>query len=260
MQGDLAPGVPGALAVDPLRYPGQRQLLAQRSPSLEVSKFHAIRRTAFAISLIVLATAALAAGRVLEGRVTRVIDGDTLEVLIENRPVRVRIAGIDTPERGQSWASRSKQALSDRVFGKQVRVIEVAEDIYGRTVGEVYADNVCVGCELVREGHAWVYRRFTDDAVLMQLEDDAREARRGLWALPASDRMPPWEWRQRGKEARDDQRLRVQTAQPFECGLKRECREMISCEEARFHLKECGLDQLDGDGDGMPCESICRER
>jgi hypothetical protein len=170
----------------------------------------------------------------------------------------VRIAGIDTPERGQPWATRSKQALSKRVFGKEVRVIEVTVDVYGRTIGEVYADNACVGCELVRDGHAWVYRRFTDDAVLFQLENEAREAQRGLWALPESERVPPWEWRRLGKEARDDRRLRAQKAQPFECGIKRVCREMISCEEARFHLVKCGLAQLDGDGDGVPCESICR--
>ena len=77
-------------------------------------------------------------------------------------------------------------------------VNEVAVDRYGRTVGEVYADDVCVGCELVRDGHAWVYRQFSDDPVLLELEAEAREARRGLWSLPESERMPPWEWRRRG--------------------------------------------------------------
>jgi endonuclease YncB( thermonuclease family) len=225
---------------------------------LEVSKLQAIRRTTLAFSLTLLATVVLAAGRVLEGRVTRVVDGDTIEVLVEKRPIRVRVAGIDTPERGQPWASRSKQALSERVFGKEVRVIEVTVDTYGRTVGEVYADNVCVGCGLVRDGHAWVYRRFTDDAVLLQLEDEAREARRGLWALPESERVPPWEWRRLGKETRDDRRLLAEKAGPLECGLKRRCGEMSSCQEARFHLENCGLAQLDGDGDGVPCESVCR--
>jgi endonuclease YncB( thermonuclease family) len=230
----------------------------QRSPSLEVPKLQLIWRTTLVFLLSLLASVALAAGRVLEGRVTRVIDGDTIEVLVEKDPVRVRIAGIDTPERGQPWASRSKQALSERVFGKEVRVIEVTVDVYGRTIGEVYADNVCVGCGLVRDGNAWVYRRFTDDAVLFQLEDEAREARRGLWGLPETERVPPWEWRRLGKKAHDDRELRAQEAGPFECGVKQSCREMISCEEARFHLVECDLDGLDGDGDGVPCESICR--
>jgi endonuclease YncB( thermonuclease family) len=132
-----------------------------------------------------------------DGRVVAVLDGDTIEVLVGEEPRRIRLAGIDTPERGQPWAERSKQALSRRVFRKEVRVNEVATDRWGRTVGEVYADGVCVGCELVREGHAWVYRQFTDDAVLLALEEEARAARRGIWSLPESERIPPWEWRRR---------------------------------------------------------------
>jgi len=142
-----------------------------------------------------LAQAGEQPARVLEGTVVRVFDGDTLEVLVGRQPVRVRLAGIDTPERGQPWAERSKQALSQRVFRKAVRINEVDVDRYGRTVGEVYADNVCVGCELVREGHAWVYRRFSDDPVLLGLEAEARAARRGLWSLPEAQRVPPWQWR-----------------------------------------------------------------
>lgn len=196
---------------------------------------------------------------VLEGRVVRVVDGDTIEILVEQRPVRVRIHGIDTPERGQPWARRARQALSKRILGKQVRVIEVDTDAYGRTVGEVYADDVCVGCELVREGHAWVYRRFTDDAVLYELEAEARAARRGLWGLPENERVPPWEWRRHAKgRPREDAGAPLQR-EAFRCGAKRTCREMTSCAEARFHLAQCGLDRLDGDGDGVPCEAICRE-
>ncbi len=114
-----------------------------------------MRRLGVACLLAVLSAPGGAGGRSLEGRVVAVFDGDTVEVLVDERPVRVRIAGIDTPERGQPWASRARQALSERVFGEVVRVHEVDVDRYGRTVGEVYARDVCVGCELVREGHAW---------------------------------------------------------------------------------------------------------
>jgi endonuclease YncB( thermonuclease family) len=193
----------------------------------------------------------------LEGRVVAVFDGDTLEVLVDGAPRRVRIAGIDTPERGQPWAERAKQALSDRVFGKAVKVNEVAEDRYGRTVGEVYADDVCVGCELVREGHAWVYRGFTDDRVLFELEAQARAAGRGLWSLPESQRTPPWTWREKRRIA--ERRQRAGTAATA-CGAKRTCGEMADCEEARFYLRECGLRSLDGDADGVPCEALCPPR
>ncbi|MDJ0846813.1 MAG: thermonuclease family protein [Myxococcota bacterium] len=194
----------------------------------------------------------------------KVFDGDTLEVLVGNRTERVRLAGIDTPERGQPWAERSKQALAGRVFGKEVRINRVTTDRYGRTVGEVYADNVCVGCELVREGHAWVYRGFADDPVLFDLEAEARAAGRGLWALPEAERVPPWEWRRARRSstrneapARDAAPARRRDA-PLACGSKRVCGEMASCEEARFHLETCGLSRLDGDGDGVPCEKLCR--
>jgi hypothetical protein len=77
-----------------------------------------------------------------------------------------------------------------------------------------------------------------------------------FWGLPEAQRVPPWEWR-KGKRAG-----RSTTEPPpgrnFTCGAKRYCGEMESCAEARFYLEECGLARLDGDGDGVPCESICR--
>jgi endonuclease YncB( thermonuclease family) len=130
-----------------------------------------------------------------DGRVVAVFDGDTIEVLVDGAPRRIRLADIDTPERGQPWADRAKRALAERVHGREVRINAVAIDRYGRTVGEVYAGDVCVGCELVREGHAWVYRGRARDPVLLELEAEARAARRGLWALPEAQRIPPWEWR-----------------------------------------------------------------
>jgi endonuclease YncB( thermonuclease family) len=195
---------------------------------------------------------------VLEGRVVAVQDGDTLTLLVDSKTVKVRLAGIDTPERGQPWAKRAHQALSDRVFRKEVRVNAVTIDRYGRTVGEVYADNVCVGCELVREGHAWVYRRYNEDPVLLELEQDAREARRGLWGLPESERVPPWEWRRRSSKGDRSPPVEVELdVGDFACGARKTCGEMRSCAEARFHHAECSLARLDGDGDGVPCEALC---
>ncbi len=207
--------------------------------------------------LAVLLAAATARAESFEGRVVKVFDGDTLEVLAGGRTERIRLAGIDAPERGQPWAERSKQALAARVFGKWVRVNRVATDRYGRTVGEVYADNVCVGCELVRDGHVWVYRGFTEDRVLFELEAEARAARRGLWGLAEAERSPPWEWRRQGR-ASGRSGPPVSDGPDFTCGAKRFCGEMSSCAEAIFHLEQCGLERLDGDGDGVPCEKLCR--
>ena len=210
------------------------------------------------MAFAVLSSPPCLADGVLEGRVVRVVDGDTIEVLAGETTTRVRLAGIDTPERGQPWASHSRRALSERVAGKSVRVIEVAVDRFGRTVGEVYADDRCVGCELVRDGHAWVYRRFSDDPVLLELEADARAAGRGLWSLPESQRTPPWEWRRQHPWRPDSAgKPRSESRAGFDCGTPRSCREMTSCDEARFYFDECGLDRLDGDADGVPCEKLC---
>jgi endonuclease YncB( thermonuclease family) len=208
-------------------------------------------RAALIPILLLLALAASASAEFFEGRVVRVIDGDTIDVLVGSQTRRVRLFGIDTPERGQPWYAKAKRALGQRVFGKEVRVNDVDTDRYGRTVGEVYADNVCVGCELVREGNAWVYRKYTDDPVLYQLEAEARAARRGLWGLPEAQQTPPWQWRHPAA-------LSPEHGVVFTCSGKRVCREMTSCAEARFYLAQCGVTSLDGDRDGVPCEAICR--
>ena len=144
--------------------------------------------------LAVAPPAALAAE--VAGRVVGITDGDTLTVLdAANRQVRVRLAEVDTPESGQPYGDRARQALSDLAFGKAVRVAVVDTDRYGRTVGRVSAEGRDVNAEMVRRGAAWVFRRYSDDPGLLRLEAEARAARRGLWALPEAERVPPWEWR-----------------------------------------------------------------
>lgn len=230
-----------------------------------------MRRAGAILLFAWLGAASAASAEFFEGRVVGVVDGDTIDVRVGRETRRVRLHGIDTPERGQPWYGKAKSALSRRVFGKDVRVNDVDTDRHGRTVGEVYADNVCVGCELVREGHAWVFRKYTDDPVLYQLEAEARAGRRGIWSLPEAQRMPPWEWRHPAGAAGSSS---VGASTParsglipeaaaadgagFTCAGKRVCREMTSCAEARFYLTHCGLAGLDGDSDGVPCEAICR--
>jgi endonuclease YncB( thermonuclease family) len=224
-----------------------------------------------ALLLATILIASPAAADFFDGRVVGVIDGDTIDVLVGHETRRVRLSGIDTPERGQPWADRAKRALSRRVFGKEVRVNDVGTDRHGRTVGEVYADNVCVGCELVRDGDAWVYRKYTDDPVLYELEAEARAARRGLWGLPEAQQVPPWEWRHPSGGAADypsggekppahsplNPEGALQSRSGFTCAGKHACREMANCAEARFYLEHCGVTRLDGDRDGVPCEAIC---
>ena len=145
--------------------------------------------------LVLLAALACAAEPELEGRVVRVKDGDSFSARIDGERVEVRIFGIDAPENGQPWSRRARRALEQRLAGKTVVFRPVETDPYGRLVAWVEADGVCVACAQLRDGHVWVYRFYTDDAELIALEDDARGAGRGLWALPERGRVPPWDWR-----------------------------------------------------------------
>ena len=201
----------------------------------------------------------------LAGRVVGVVDGDTVDLLTpQHRLVRIRLAEIDAPEHDQPWGRRAKQALSALVFGRTVTVEAVTTDRYGRTVGRIYAAGADVNREMVREGAAWAYRRYLTDASLLSVEAQARRAHAGLWSLPPADTTPPWAWRHGeaarpavlGRRARPPDSL-AEPSGELTCGTKRYCRQMTSCAEAEFYLKRCGLTRLDGDGDGIPCESLC---
>jgi len=162
-------------------------------------------------------------------------------------------------ERIQPWANRANNALSDEVFGHVVELQVVDTDRYGRTVAKVYLDGRDINREMVREGHAWVYRKYVRDPTLLEDEQKARDAERGLWALPEAQRVPSWEWRHGGlAQPVQPREVEPNPTSAFSCGSKRYCREMTSCDEARFHLEQCGLTRLDGDGDGVPCEGLCQ--
>ncbi len=128
-----------------------------------------------------------------EGKVVRIVDGDTLVLLVDEKQHKIRLSDIDTPERKQPFGTKAKQALSDLAFGKQARVIELTKDRYGRIVGRVYVDGVDVNRELVTQGYAWVYRKYSDDAELFKLEAEAKKEGLGLWVDP--NPIPTWEWR-----------------------------------------------------------------
>jgi hypothetical protein len=104
-----------------------------------------------------------------------------------------------TPERGQPYGQRAKKYLGQLTFGKQARVVEVDQDRYGRLVGRVHVDGLDVNAEMVRQGHAWVYRKYASDPELYRLEQGAKQQRRGLWASDGN--IPPWRWRGAGQRS-----------------------------------------------------------
>lgn len=128
------------------------------------------------------------------GPVVSVLDGDTLEVLHNHRAERIRLRGIDSPEKGQAFGKQAKQFTSGLVYGKEVTIHVLGQDRRKRTVADVVLpDGTNVSRELVRAGLAWWYRQYSKDESLGALEQEARQTKRGLWADP--NPISPWEFR-----------------------------------------------------------------
>lgn len=120
-------------------------------------------------------------------------DGDTLTVLRAGRPLKVRLADIDAPEKKQPFGARSKQSLSDLCFHRDAELDIRTIDKYGRTVARVHCDGVDANLAQVERGFAWVYTQYNKDSSLPAVQERAKSAHAGLWA----DRnpVPPWEFR-----------------------------------------------------------------
>ena len=151
-------------------------------------------RYSLALAFCILTTSLADAGDFTD-KVVRILDGDTIEVLHDQSAVRIRLNGIDCPEKRQAYWQKAKQAASALVFGKEITLHTFGKDKYGRTIADVLLpDGTNVNQELVKEGWCWWYRKYAPrNTVLEGLERDAREARKGLWADPQP--VPPWEWR-----------------------------------------------------------------
>jgi len=136
------------------------------------------------------------------GKVVGIADGDTITVLREGKQqVKIRLYGIDCPERGQAFSRKAKQFTSEMVFGKVVEVEPVDIDRYNRLVALVTVFKRLANEELINAGFAWVYTRYCDRPICERwkvLEYGAREARRGLWADP--NPIPPWEFRRQERK------------------------------------------------------------
>ena len=203
----------------------------------------------------------------ISGKVVAVTDGDTIRILDNSSTQhKIRLTGIDAPEKAQPFGNASRKHLASLVAGKEVRVETSKNDRYGRVLGKVWVQpQNCSACgktlnanlAQILAGMAWWYQDYAKDQPAQdraRYESAVKEARKGklgLWSEP--DPIPPWAWR-RGQRAPSKSAAVADT----QCGSKRYCREMTSCAEAKFYLQQCGRSSLDGDSDGVPCESICR--
>lgn len=159
---------------------------------------HGLKRTIFVLALGWVATVSCAAE--LVGRVVGVLDGDTIDVLTPAKiQVRIRLAGIDAPEKRQAFGNAAKQKLSDLVFARQVTVDWTKTDRYKRTIGKVLVNGVDANLRMVETGMAWHYKQYAkeqspaDRRLYAAAEEGARARRVGLWrdASPVA----PWTFR-----------------------------------------------------------------
>lgn len=168
--------------------------------------------------LIFLGLSNLEAYADFTGPVVSVLDGDTIEVSRNHRNVKIRLNGIDAPEKGQAYGHKSWEFVVLQTFGKEVTVQTFGLDKYGRTIGDVYLpDGTMVNKELVKAGLAWWYCKYSADPTFADLEIEAREAKRGLWQDPKP--VPPWVFRkrQRGQSvSRDEMSCFPTTPSPLE--------------------------------------------
>lgn len=165
---------------------------------------HVKARMALFCALIVgISTATLA--DTLIGKVVGITDGDTITVLDEDQQKerKIRLMGIDTPEKAQPFGQNAKQSLSDLVFGQQVSVEWHKLDRDKRIVGKVLVNDQDANLEQVRRGLAWHYKKYEreqeplDRATYSQAEIEARMGNRGLWSDLSP--IPPWDWRKSKK-------------------------------------------------------------
>jgi micrococcal nuclease len=135
----------------------------------------------------------------ISGTVTRVIDGDTIEVQLSSGPIRVRLHSIDAPEKDQPWGTEARVALAGRVDGKHVDLQPVTQDHYNRLVAVVFLGSENINAWMVQQGDAWAYRDYLEDPSYCEWEAVARALNRGLWSLSADSPIGPWEWRAAGR-------------------------------------------------------------
>lgn len=160
---------------------------------------------AISLAAALLASLGTAHADVLEGNVMGISDGDTITVLVDRREVKVRVSGIDAPEKKQPFGQRSKENMSECAFGKAVAIEWRKTDRYGRTIGKVIADGVDCGLRQIELGMAWHYKAYakeqsaTDRSSYANAESIAASQKSGLWSDPHP--TPPWEFRHPDKGA-----------------------------------------------------------
>jgi endonuclease YncB( thermonuclease family) len=157
------------------------------------------------ISLVLFTSTAISAGPLTPGLVIAISDGDTITLLTEDKQqLKIRLAGIDTPEKKQAFGTKARDHLASRIFKHDVEVDLRKKDQYGRYIGVIYISGVDINQSMIQDGYAWFYKHYAKDQPkeeaqrYAKAEADARSKQRGLWSDP--NPVPPWEFRKEAKE------------------------------------------------------------
>lgn len=163
----------------------------------------------------------------IRGKVQRVIDGDTIVLRkSDDETCTVRLAGIDAPESHQAGGKQATRQLRRMVHGKKVVVFSEGQDRYGRVIGHIVMTDV--NLLMIMKGCAWHYKKYSDDKVLSQAEQAARQADVGIWK--AENIIPPWEYRHRGSTSNGP---RENPPQPGESVV------YVTEHGSKYHTEDC---------------------
>ena len=130
----------------------------------------------------------------LTGKVIHISDGDTVHILTTNKEkIKIRLSGIDAPESKQAFGNKSKENLKSYIYQKDVAVKYDSKDKYNRVLGTIYYQNKDINLQQIKDGYAWFYKQYSNNATYYKAEQEARKSKKGLWY----DKNPiePWEFR-----------------------------------------------------------------
>lgn len=205
----------------------------------------------FAISAFILPVHAEAR----EGRVTRVLDGDTVDVRMSDGTYRVRLANIDAPEKAQPYGRQSTQLLATFVMNKTVDVRQEDVDRYGRIVGTLTVGGMNVNRQMACQGAAWAYLQYLRDRQVLACQNSAKSSGKGLWA--SRNAIAPWAWRHSGSSAPSSSSEPRRTTAPRASAnvTYKSCAAARAARATPLRRGSPGYSsRMDRDGDGVACE------
>ncbi len=137
----------------------------------------------------------------LSGKVVHIVDGDTFDLLTKDTvKIRIRLNGIDCPERKQDYFQVCKNALSSYIFGKNVTLITHGKDRWKRVLADVYVNKEYINLKMVENGFAWHFKKYSKDAILAKAEEKARKKKSGIWKMTNPE--APWNYRKPVKKSK----------------------------------------------------------